>query len=592
VKNLNISTKLIVGFLLVALIAGIVGAVGLFNIRSLNDSEELLYEENMLGVVYSGDANIYYQRLRYNMAEMIILKDGTKTGEYVEKLNSFIVGIDDNLKDYEDGIITETDRNQFAPVQADWNQYKAYMQQVIQLAEKGQYDQAKKMFLEDADEITDSLIEGFLSLYEYNTEGAEVRFAANAGRAKTAILIMNISIFAAVGVAVALGLFISRSISKPLKIMVEAANSLAGGNFEISVKADSKDETGMLAKSFINMASTLKELIADLNFALGAFAEGNFAVESQAQKSYIGDFAPLLSSINKLKENLTNTLMRINSAAEQVAAGSNQVSDGAQALAAGSTEQASSVEELTVSIGKIAEQAEDSLKNVVTTNQDVEQAGRDVNAGNERMAELSKAMAEIGATSNQIANITKVIEDIAFQTNILALNAAIEASRAGSAGKGFAVVADEVRSLAAKSAEAAKQTAELIRNSVEAVAKGNQLSNETVKLLEDVGKSAMRVIEGVAKIGQASAEQSHAIEQIKQGLDQVSAVIQTNAATAEENSATSEEMAAQAVTLREEVGKFKLSAREARSSVHAALEPERAKLSSPELGAFNGFGKY
>ena len=409
-KNLNISTKLIVGFLLVALIAGIVGAVGLFNIRSLNDSEELLYEENMLGVVYSGDANIYYQRLRYNMAEMIILKDGTKTGEYVEKLNSFIVGIDDNLKDYEDGIITETDRNQFAPVQADWNQYKAYMQQVIQLAEKGQYDQAKKMFLEDADEITDSLIEGFLSLYEYNTEGAEVRFAANAGRAKTAILIMNISIFAAVGVAVALGLFISRSISKPLKIMVEAANSLAGGNFEISVKADSKDETGMLAKSFINMASTLKELIADLNFALGAFAEGNFAVESQAQKSYIGDFAPLLSSINKLKENLTNTLMRINSAAEQVAAGSNQVSDGAQALAAGSTEQASSVEELTVSIGKIAEQAEDSLKNVVTTNQDVEQAGRDVNAGNERMAELSKAMAEIGATSNQIATLQKLLK--------------------------------------------------------------------------------------------------------------------------------------------------------------------------------------
>ncbi|HPY37129.1 MAG TPA: methyl-accepting chemotaxis protein, partial [Clostridia bacterium] len=167
----------------------------------------------------------------------------------------------------------------------------------------------------------------------------------------------------------------------------------------------------------------------------------------------------------------------------------------------------------------------------------------------------------------------------------------IEAARAGSAGKGFAVVADEVRSLAAKSAEAAKQTAELIRNSVEAVAKGSQLSNETVKILEDVGKSSMRVIDGFTKIGQASAEQSHAIEQVKQGLDQVSAVIQTNAATAEENSATSEEMAAQAVTLREEVSKFKLAKQETYTTIPSALEAA-AHQRPLETNKHQGFGKY
>jgi methyl-accepting chemotaxis protein len=174
------------------------------------------------------------------------------------------------------------------------------------------------------------------------------------------------------------------------------------------------------------------------------------------------------------------------------------------------------------------------------------------------MKQLTEAMANIGASSNEITNITKVIEDIAFQTNILALNAAIEAARAGNAGKGFAVVADEVRNLAAKSAEAAKQTAELIRASVATVSEGTQITAPTAEILQNVEEKANLVNKSIVKIDQASAEQAVAIEQIKQGLTQVSSVVQTNAATAEENSATSEEMSAQAATLREEVGKFKL----------------------------------
>lgn len=171
---------------------------------------------------------------------------------------------------------------------------------------------------------------------------------------------------------------------------------------------------------------------------------------------------------------------------------------------------------------------------------------------------MTKAMENISASSFQIANITKVIEDIAFQTNILALNAAIEAARAGEAGKGFAVVADEVHNLAAKSAEAAKQTTGLVEHSNAAVKEGSEITHETAQILEEVEQKTKAATERITKIKLASAEQAIAIEEIKLELSQVSSVIQTNAATAEENSATSEEMSAQAIALSEEVEKFEL----------------------------------
>ncbi len=175
------------------------------------------------------------------------------------------------------------------------------------------------------------------------------------------------------------------------------------------------------------------------------------------------------------------------------------------------------------------------------------------------MKELSKAMNNINTASNQIASITKTIEDIAFQTNILALNAAVEAARAGNAGKGFAVVADEVRNLASKSAEAAKQTSELIEHSVAVTAEGTRITEQTAQVLQDVQNKATTVNESILKIEQASIEQTNSIVEIQNGLGQVSSIVRMNAASAEENSATSEEMSAQVITLLEEVERFKLS---------------------------------
>ncbi|WP_250227722.1 methyl-accepting chemotaxis protein [Anaeropeptidivorans aminofermentans] len=354
-------------------------------------------------------------------------------------------------------------------------------------------------------------------------------------------------------------LLVSRLIVAPIKKLTLTANRIAEGDLDVSAEAASRDEIGQMADAINRTVIQLRRYIAyikEITSTLENMAQGDMRIH--LKEDYVGEFASIRSAFTMLSNSLNYTLRTIDTAAEQVSAGSSQVASGAQALASGSTEQAASVEELSSSVERVAEQAAENSSNVMAAVSHIEQAGTAVNEGNEHMKHLAGAMADINSASNQIASITKVIEDIAFQTNILALNAAIEAARAGNAGKGFAVVADEVRNLAAKSAEAVRQTGELIEASVAAVKRGTEITAQTAHILQDVGEKANKVSESFDKIERASAEQAYAIDQIKEGIAQVSAVVQNNAATAEENSATSQEMSAQAATLREEVGKFKL----------------------------------
>lgn len=380
---------------------------------------------------------------------------------------------------------------------------------------------------------------------------------------------------------------IRKSILTPVHEIMDAYREIALGNMKADITYESKDELGQMAGYIRESNRMQRSLMSDITEKLDLMAQGDF--KFKVTQEYPGDFQTIKNSITNMMASINHTMHTIKITAEQVSAGAEQVSGGAQALAAGSSEQASSAEELSAAIAMIAHQAEENSSNVKIASQYVNEAKDNVAAGNEHMVQLTQAMGEIDQSSNQIANITKVIEDIAFQTNILALNAAIEAARAGAAGKGFAVVADEVRNLAAKSAEAAKQTGELIQSSVIAVTKGAHLTTQTAQILQNVGEGTHKVFENFQKIEQASAEQARAIDEMKMGLEQVSAIIQTNAATAEENSATSEEMSAQAVTLREEVERFKLD--EADDISYFSPVNNLPEFESPLVSA-GGLGKY
>ena len=364
-----------------------------------------------------------------------------------------------------------------------------------------------------------------------------------------------LSLFAMV-VGAVISVYITRSLRKPIEEIEIAANKMADGDFDITINYESRDELGSLSNSMREMSNKTKEVINDTVRVLGDVSSGDF--DTAPEVEYIGVFKNIEKSVIRITNDLSQTMSQINVASEEVGAASEQVASGSQMLSQGSTEQASAIEELSATIIEISDKIKDTAKHAGEANVLSLSAGREVEEGNEQMKQMVKSMKEISFASNEIGRIIKTIDDIAFQTNILALNAAVEAARAGSAGKGFAVVADEVRNLAAKSAEAAKNTAILIENSIKAVDKGTKIVDYTAESLQKIIDTTNQTIVLVDEIAKASEEEANAIAQVTLGVEQISEVVQTNSAASEESAAASEELSGQAQRLKSLIEKFKL----------------------------------
>ncbi|MEL7660327.1 methyl-accepting chemotaxis protein [Acetobacterium wieringae] len=555
-RNLKIKQKLVTCFILLAAVTGIVGVFGIYTMNKINAQSENMYYNNLVPSQKLASIHAAMEDIRANQLLAVYERNPATLQTRLDTIDAAVESDNALLKEYEATISDEENRTLYTTLTNSLADYRELRNANLELVKAQKYDEALSG-LDAVSKARQTVDEDLEALINYNTTQAEAVLAQNTAQFRTQSIMMIIFIVVGIGLAVGLGLLVANMISTPLRRMVDAAEEIAGGNLDVDVKIDSRDEVGELGSAFVKMTDHINEI-------------------------------------------MTN----IDSAAEQVAAGSKQIADSSMGLSQGATEQASSIEELTASIEEISAQTRLNADSAGEANALAELTRTNAVEGNNEMKRMLKSMEEINESSTNISKIIKVIDEIAFQTNILALNAAVEAARARQHGKGFAVVAEEVRNLAARSADAAKETTRMIEGSIKKVDDGTKIATTTAAALNQIVDDVAKVSGIVENIAIASNEQAIGISQINQGIMQVSEVVQMNSATSEESAAASEELSSQAELLREQAARFTLKksrrfgyrgAEESLSENHSTRrETVNNPVSKPTRIALtdNEFGKY
>ena len=587
-KDLPIRIKLLISHALIAILAFALAICGLVGINRVTDKVNVMYHGPLVSSDSIGD--LMYATTDLQRAVTRIFMEGTNKNyaEFEENMNTNVA------------LITEAAQNLYIGLEATGaTQCKEKLEHIGTLIESS--DEMRK---EIAEYISTNRFVGAKTIYEndyrpilneiktlskeVNNELRDIayqyyEYSVNLSTFLTILGICMI-IISLVSIAV-ITRQITNTIAIPVRQITEASEAMNQGDLS---KADvityqASDELGVLAHSIHDSILTLHSYVSEISDTLQVMATGDLTKPGDEITDFRGEFASIKQSLLYILKRFNSTLTEIHDAADQVNTGSDQISSGSQALAQGAAEQASSVEELSATIYDISAEVNKTAGNATTAQQTVDETGAKVQTCNEQMGHMMTAMEDISQKSAEISKIVKTIEDIAFQTNILALNAAVEAARAGSAGKGFAVVADEVRNLASKSAEASKNTSDLIGGTVTAVQTGTKILGETAQTLETVVEGTAQISALVSEIAKAANHEATALQQVSDGIDQISKVVQTTSATAEESAAASEELSGQANLLEELVGKFVL---------HQQTKPIVSSYASPSAETYSSFDKY
>ena len=606
-RNMKISKKLIVAFSVIIAITLIVGVIGFINLFNIKNADAELYKQYTQGLQYSGDAAVTFQQLRYNMLKIdkLMSSDGAQSeiDALVTSSKDALTGISNTLAKCDTILVADEFREMLTDITDNWSDYTVLMNQNLDFVSKNDWESFAGN-AKAAGELGVTVREKFLELFAGLSTRASESSAANANTANLGFIIMAAAIAVAIIISVLLGRILSSDISYPVTKLSMIADKVSEGNIQIEKLLDKRDLDINLRKDEIGgLALSFNKLIAYINEHVGTIqlmADGDLT----AKVSIRSEDDVLGKGLTHLIDSLNELVTTIASASEQVESGANLVSGSSVSLSQGATEQASAVQELTASLTEIASQTNLNAGNAEKASNLVSSSRINAENGNKLMKEMQIAMNEITESSNRINKIIKVIDDIAFQTNILALNAAVEAARAGQHGKGFAVVAEEVRTLAAKSASAASETTDMIENSIRKVEAGTSLANSTAEALSTIVSEVRDAASLVNSIAEASKEQAKGIEQIGRGISQVSQVTQTNVATSEESAAASEELASQSSYLRETIsvfrvnGSLKTRAGFDQNNSGGSRQPSRASralAAGPRAGISLGdesFGKY
>ncbi len=592
-KNLKVGKKFLVSFgiiLTLFLVSVVAAGIGISKSKA---SYEKFYEED-----YHAMANIYEMRISLQRAlkELmlsVMSTEPSETEQRIAEVDRYVSNIHEKLQwiysNYTGDVSLLKD---FETKMGDAKSLRLQIYEYARMNSEQGNRQAQELVMDQYNPRTEEFANILQTAFN-NMEASCQKTYETAMTLDNALLALAIVIAAvAFAITCVIAIMLTNNILNPVKEIEVAMKEMVKGHLSVEVNYDSSDEFGDMSENMHKVANGVATIIRDIETVLSAMAMGDFTVHSTAPELYIGDYQKIYQSMKKIKDSFNNTLTTLNRSADQVSSGSDQVSSGAQALSQGATEQASSVEELAASINEISGNINRNAESAQDAGQKAEMVGEVAGESNRRMQDMLNAMSDINNASGEIGKIIKTIEDIAFQTNILALNAAVEAARAGAAGKGFAVVADEVRNLASKSAEASKNTAVLIENSLHAVENGKRIADETAKSLEQVMTGIADATSMMDSIAKASKEQAEAITQITIGIDQISSVVQTNSATAEESAAASEELSGQAQILKELVKKFRL---EGQSNVSvmpevSQYEPSQEDENYVDLSSYTTYG--
>lgn len=554
-KKMKLRPYLLTVFSLIIILATIitsVATVGLIKTKNSLDTftNKYLVAEKAIKVCRT-ESNV----IARNLSDMILSNSRDDVQIFKEIISKSKSTIDEQLEIFRKSY-GESD-GQYARYENILNKWFTLINEAIENVELNNRQGAKSIVLEESS----------LAIIELGQIASEIEEEAviQSNLAKKNTETMIISFIIILVVVFILVLFVSIYFSFRTTVCItdatnkikDAIAELSKGNLHSYVDYAANNEFGELAENINFSFKEILKYINSIDYEMLEFSNGNFAVENDIV--FLGDFVNIQKSIEKFQYDMCTTLSEIDAAFKQVGAGSNQVAIGSQALAQGAGEQASSIEELSANITEISNQISKTAEYSQAANALGKQAGTVVKKSQSEMLQMMQAIKDIAVSSENIQKIIKAIDDIAFQTNILALNAAVEAARAGVAGKGFAVVADEVRNLAQKSADAAKDTAQLIENSIRFVSQGEKLATSTNIAFGEVANVSEQILDMVAKISKASAEQAMYISQVSQSVDQISSVVQTNSATSQESAAASEELNSQALFIQSLIDKFTLS---------------------------------
>ncbi|MBO4912477.1 MAG: methyl-accepting chemotaxis protein [Butyrivibrio sp.] len=352
---------------------------------------------------------------------------------------------------------------------------------------------------------------------------------------------------------------LTENILEPIRAISEAADDMAKGKIDIKVPSQSNDELGKLADDITYSTDVIADIVKDISDTLNRMSTGDFSCGSKNEKLYIGDYVQIKDAFRNISDNLSHTLLEVKNSSTLVSDGALNMSQGATDLAEGSTDQAAAVQELTASVNSVTDQTR-QLAEVAQKSHNMAGDVKDkAEVSARKMHLVTDAMTRITEASAEIEQVTNTIEEIASQTSLLALNASIEAARAGETGKGFAVVADQIGKLADQSSEAAKNTHQLIADTMEEIKNGNAVVAETTDALDAMQHSVEEITDMIKNTGNLAQAQAQSMEEIDKGIEMISGVVQKNSETAEQSSEVSKELSIQSESLNDLIGKFTIS---------------------------------